>query len=387
MRLRSVLLCISFFLSSTFSSAEALLTPTPPQIAAKGYILIDANTGSVIAESNADERLEPASLTKMLTAYITEYEIAKGSISPDDQTIVSENAWAKNFPGSSLMFIQVGTQVSVRDLLKGVIISSGNDATVALAEHISGSIDAFADVMNQHAKRLGMKNSHFMNPHGLPDPDHYTTARDMSILAAAIIKDYPEQYKTYAEKEFMYNNIKQPNRNRLLWSDSSVDGLKTGHTSSAGFCLVASAKREDTRLVSVVMGTASDKARMLETQKLFAYGFRFYKTVKMFSKGDKIADVRIWGGEKSQLSLVIDEDVFVTALRAKADTVKTEQNLNKYIEAPIKAGDKLGELVVTVEGGKQFTKNLVAAEDIAEAGIVGRIWDMLQLLIFKMAEK
>lgn len=379
---------LSALLIAPAFAADPLLTPTPPEIAARGHILLDAQTGFVIAQNNADERLEPASLTKMLTAYIAEYEIAKGSISPDDLTTVSENAWAKNFPGSSLMFIQVGTQVSISDLLKGVIISSGNDATVALAEHISGSVDAFADAMNEHARRLGMTGSHFVNPHGLPDPEHYTTAHDMAILARAIIYDFPEQYKTYAEKSFLYNNIEQSNRNRLLWSDSTVDGLKTGHTASAGYCLVSSAKRDDMRLIAVVMGTESERARVVETQKLFSYGFRYYKTQKLFSKGDKLANVRVWGGEGEQLALVIDEDVLVTALRANAETVNTEQLLNKYIEAPIKKGDKLGELVIHVSGSAQpLVKPLLAAEDMPEAGIVGRLWDSLQLFIFKMAEE
>ncbi len=384
LRLKIIILFALF--SSCVFAAEPVLTSSPPEIAAKAYILVDANTGYVIAENKPDQRLEPASLTKMMTAYIAEYEIAKGTISPDDMTTVSENAWAKKFPGSSLMFLQVGTQVSVRDLLKGVIISSGNDATVALAEHISGSSDAFADVMNRHAERLGLKDSHFMNPHGLPHVDHYTTARDMSVLARAIIHDYPEQYKTYAQKSYMYNNIEQPNRNLLLWSDSTVDGLKTGHTDGAGYCLVASAKRDDMRLVSVVMGTASEKARATETQKLFAYGFRYFQTMKLFTKGQQVADVRIWGGEKEQLKLAVKDDIWVTVLRSQKEGVKTEQTLNKYIKAPIKSGDKLGELIVNSGNGITSRQDLVASEDIPEAGFFGRLWDMLQLFIFKLAE-
>jgi D-alanyl-D-alanine carboxypeptidase (penicillin-binding protein 5/6) len=381
---RYLLALIFVFLSSAVFAAEPLLTPTPPEIAAKGYILLDANTGFVISESNADERLEPASLTKMMTAYIAEYEIAKGTIKPSDLTTVSENAWAKKFPGSSLMFLQVGTQVSISDLLKGVIISSGNDATVALAEHISGSSDAFADVMNQHAERLGLKASHFTNPHGLPDPEHYTTARDMAILARAIILDYPKQYETYAEKSFMYNNIEQSNRNRLLWSDSSVDGLKTGHTEAAGYCLVTSAKRDDMRLIAVVMGTTSEKARIVETRKLLAYGFRYFKTLKMYSKDEKITDVRVWGGIAEQLNLTVNQDVFVTTLRTNDSNVSTEQHVNEYIKAPLKKGDVLGKLVIS-GGGEPKTVSLVAQDDVGEASFLGRIWDMLRLFIFKMA--
>jgi serine-type D-Ala-D-Ala carboxypeptidase (penicillin-binding protein 5/6) len=389
MFLRPTIAIFSLLLSIfVFAEKPALsvLTPTAPEIAAKAYILVDANTGYVISENNADERLEPASLTKMMTSYIAEYEIAKGTVSPDDLTTVSENAWARKFPGSSLMFLQVDTQVSVGDLMKGVIISSGNDATVALAEHISGSVDAFTDVMNRHSERLGLKGTHFMNPHGLPDPEHYTTARDMAILARAIILDYPEQYKTYAEKSFMYNNIEQPNRNLLLWSDSTVDGLKTGHTQGAGFCLVASAKRDDMRLISVVMGTASEKARAAETQKLFAYGFRYFQTMKLFAKDQQVVDVRIWGGKQDQLKLSLKDDVWVTVLRTQKEAVKSEQTLNKYIKAPVKAGDKLGELVVQLGNGKVLKQDLVASADVAEAGFFGRLWDMLQLFIFKLAE-
>jgi D-alanyl-D-alanine carboxypeptidase (penicillin-binding protein 5/6) len=226
-----------------------------------------------------------------------------------------------------------------------------------------------------------------MNPHGLPDPNHYTTPRDLATLAKHIIYDYPEQYKTYSEKSFMYNNIEQQNRNRLLWSDSTVDGLKTGHTSTAGFCLVVSAKRDDMRLISVVMGTASDRARTQETQKLLSYGYRFYKTTKLFTKDEKIAQARIWGGAKEQLDLVAEQDLFVTALRTNKEAIKTEQQINPYITAPIKKGDKLGEVTVTMQDGKIYKQSLVAAEDLESSGFFSRIWDMIHLFIFKMFAK
>lgn len=382
-----VLLLASFFSFSVFAGdlpANAF-KPTPPDIAAKAYLLVDAKTGYVIAENNANERVEPASLTKMLTAYIVEYEISKGMVSPNDLTTVSENAWAKNFPGSSLMFIRVGTQVSIHDLLKGVIISSGNDATVALAEHISGNIETFADLMNEHAKRLGMTSSHFMNPHGLPDPNHYTTAHDLATLARAIIYEYPKQYETYSEKSFMYNNINQPNRNRLLWSDSSVDGLKTGHTSSAGYCLVASAKREDMRLISVVMGTKSESARAQETQKLLSYGYRFYKTSKALLKGDKVADVKVWGGVSEKIDVVASEDLYITALKTNAAAAnKTDVVLNKPIKAPLTKGDVLGEITVTSASGDVYKQAIVAGEDIPQSGFFSRNWDFFMLFIFSL---
>ncbi len=264
----------------------AQIVPSAPQLAAKSYMLMDAASGEVLVEHNGDERLPPASLTKLMTAYIATLEIQKGQISDNDMVTVSEKAWRT---GGSRMFIQVNTQVSVDDLLHGIIIQSGNDASVAMAEHIAGSEEAFADLMNSTAQRLGMTNSHFVNATGLPDPDHYSSANDMAKLARAIIYEDPAHYAIYAQKEFFWNNIKQPNRNLLLWRDKTVDGLKTGHTEEAGFCLVASAVRDNMRLISAVFGTDSEQARAAETQKLLTYGFRFFETRTFYQKGAECA--------------------------------------------------------------------------------------------------
>ena len=369
-----------------FTQVAQAIVPTPPEIFAKAYLVMDANTGVVLSERGADDRLDPASLTKMLTSYVADYELAKGRIHLSDMTTVSERAWAKNFPGSSLMFLQVGTQVSVEDLLKGVVISSGNDATIALAEHIAGSADAFADLMNQHAQKIGMKHSHFMNPHGLSDPNHYTTARDMAILAQAIIRDFPDRYKVYAQKSYVYNNITQQNRNTLLWTDPSVDGLKTGHTDIAGYCLVASAKRGDMRLITVVLGTDSTKARAVETQKILAYGFRNFKTLKLYSKNQVVTKAHLWGGETADVSLVAKADVYATLPAAQASAVSTKMKVNQYIQAPLKAGTQLGTIEVTLPDGKVLSSALVVKDDVVKGGFFVRIWDAIHLFFFKMMQ-
>ncbi|NRB37579.1 MAG: D-alanyl-D-alanine carboxypeptidase [Pseudomonadales bacterium] len=362
------------------------LIPAAPKIAAKGYILMDANSGKVIAEMNADERLEPASLTKMMTTYVADYELEQGNIALDDITVVSENAWARNFPGSSLMFLEVGKKVDVHSLLKGVTISSGNDATVALAEHIAGSADAFADVMNQHAQLLGMTGSHFMNPHGLPDDDHYTTARDMARLAQATIQDFPERYKLYSMKSFTYNNIKQTNRNRLLWRDPSVDGFKTGHTARAGYCLVASAKKDDMRLISVVMGAKSDAARMRESQKLLSYGFRYYKTLKLYNAYDVVTEQRLFGGEEDMIKLVASQDVYVTVPRSQKDNIEAEVQVDSFIEAPVKAGAQLGDVLVKLGDEVLLTQSLVADSDMESGGFFAMIWGKIQKFFAQLLE-
>ena len=274
---------------STNALAQPDLVPAPPSVAASAYFLMDANSGEVLIEHNADERIPPASLTKLMTSYVLSYELERGQVSNDDMVTISKNAWAQNpiFNGSSLMWIEVGKQVPLGELHKGVVISSGNDASVAVAEHIAGSEDAFASMMNQHAARLGMTNSHFVNSHGLPDPEHYMSARDLAILSKAIIA-YKNEYALYSEPDFVFNNIRQSNRNGLLWSDPTVDGLKTGHTTTAGYCLVTSAKREGMRLISVVMGTSSTPARERETQKLLSYGFRYFETHQLYAGGDRV---------------------------------------------------------------------------------------------------
>ncbi len=386
MNLKLKITAVLLVLFSLNVVAAPSLIPAAPQVAAKGYILLDANSGKVIVEQNANEQLEPASLTKMMTAYIADYELEQGNITLDDITTVSKNAWAKNFPGSSLMFLEVGKDVAVRDLLKGVVISSGNDATVALAEHIAGSMDAFADIMNQHAQLLGMNDSHFVNAHGLPADGHRTTARDMATLATAIVIDYPDQYKIYSEKSYRYNNIKQTNRNKLLWRDPSVDGLKTGHTKAAGYCLVASAKKDDMRLIAVVMGARSEEARLRETQKLLSYGFRYYKTRKLFSKGEVVNSVRLWGGAKEELQLIAKDDVYVTVPRSKKDDIKAEMEIDQYIEAPVKEGKQYGDIVIKLDDEVQLKQALVAQETVDTGGIFQLLLDKAELFFTKLIE-
>nr|WP_304526709.1 D-alanyl-D-alanine carboxypeptidase family protein [Halomonas sp. I5-271120] len=354
------------------------MIPSPPSLAASSWILMDADTGEVLVSHNADERLPPASLTKLMTAYLVEHELSRGNIARDDQVLVSEKAWRT---GGSRMFIQEGSQVSVDQLLKGVIIQSGNDASVALAEHIAGGESAFADLMNQQADRMGMVNTHFANATGLPHEDHYSSAHDLSLLARHIINDYPEQYKVYAEKEYTYNDIRQPNRNRLLWRDSSVDGLKTGHTEAAGYCLVASAKRDDMRLISVVMGTNSDEARAQESQKLLSYGFRFYETMELYPQGAVLATPRIWGGEKNNLRLGVDREVRMTVPRGRGEELAARLNLPASIDAPVEAGERLGTLEIKLGDEVIGERPLVALESIDQGGIFKRLLDSVRRFI------
>jgi D-alanyl-D-alanine carboxypeptidase (penicillin-binding protein 5/6) len=359
--------------------AQSVL-PQPPEVAAKGHILVDFDTQKVLAENNADIALAPASLTKMMTSYVIGTELKKGNISNSDMVTISENAWAKNFPGSSLMFIEVGSQVSVADLNKGIIIQSGNDACVAMAEHIAGSESAFVDLMNAHAQRLGMHSSRFANSHGLPSAENYTTPRDMAILAAALIRDVPEEYALYAEKEFTYNNIKQYNRNSLLWDRSlDVDGIKTGHTEEAGFSLVTSATRDGMRLISVVMGTNSERARQAENKKLLSYGFRFYETYVPYQAGEKFAEQRIWQGDKENIQLGILQAVQVTIPRGKRNDLQADFTLNQQLIAPITKGQQVGSVYLKLNGEDIATYPLVALEDVEQGGFFSRMIDYIKM--------
>ncbi|MEE8320566.1 MAG: D-alanyl-D-alanine carboxypeptidase family protein, partial [Gammaproteobacteria bacterium] len=292
--------------------AEALIVPAPPRIKAISYLVMDHESGQILVAENIDEKLPPASLTKIMTVYVVAHELKSGKIRFDDKVVVSENAW--RMPGSR-MFIEVEKEVSVEDLLKGVIVQSGNDASVALAEYVSGSEDVFANMMNQHVARLGLSNTHFINSTGLPDEQHYTTARDMSTLAMAFIRDFPEIYEWHSIREFTFNGIKQHNRNKLLWRDQSVDGFKTGHTEEAGYCLVASAKRDNTRLISVVLGSDGTNARAKASQSLLNFGFRFYETHKLYGTNEVITSIKIWKGETDVLDLGIDHDLYITVPR------------------------------------------------------------------------
>ena len=312
------LLLITFALSFNVIAAPRVI-PNAPAIAAKGYLLIDFDSGTVLAENNSEERLEPASLTKMKTSYNIGQEIKSGNLKPTDKVTISENAWSKNFPESSKMFIEVGKEVSVEDLNRGIIVQSGNDACVAMAEHIAGSEGAFADLMNSWAAELGMQNSHFVNSHGLHASDHYTTAQDMAILAKALISDVPNEYRVYSEKSFKFNGIVQYNRNGLLWDKSlNVDGIKTGHTSAAGYSLVSSATKDGMRLISVVMGTKSENARKVESKKLLNWGFRFFETLTPYNAGDQLAQERIWMGSQEMIRLGVAVNTPITLPRGEA---------------------------------------------------------------------
>ncbi len=359
--------------------AQPVIIPAPPEIAASSYILIDADSGRVIMEKNADQPLPPASLTKMMTSYVVEYEAGRGKIKYSDPVRISVNAWRT---GGSKMFVREGTMVSVENLLKGIIIQSGNDASVAIAEHIAGSESAFADIMNQHAKLLGMTNTHFVNATGLPAENHYTSARDLAILAKALIQHFPEQYKLYSEKYFTWNDIRQPNRNLLLWRDSTVDGLKTGHTDEAGYCLVASALRDGMRLISVVLGTSSEEARARETQKLLSYGFRYFETHPLYTAGTSLQDARVWKGTVDTVALGLAEPVAVTIPRGQKDKLQATLEIDSLLQAPLTQGQVLGQLKVTLDDEVVAERPLIALQSVEEGGFFKRLWDSI-ILFFK----
>jgi len=371
-----VLVLLSFTVSINNVIAKPALIPAPPQVSASSYILMDATSGEIIVEHDSDVQLPPASLTKMMTAYIVENEVAQGNINLYDEVPVSVKAWKT---GGSKMFIKEGTKVLLEELLKGVIIQSGNDASIALAEYVAGSEEAFADVMNQQAALLGMNHSGFMNATGLPSEGHYSSASDLAKLALAIINDFPDQYSLYSEKYFTYNNIRQPNRNRLLWRDKSVDGLKTGHTDEAGYCLVASAERNGMRLVSVVMGTSSENARAKETQKLLNYGFRYYQTHTLYTAGQSLEESKVWAGSLDLLQLGLAQDVIVTIPRGHKSELKAELKVDQVIEAPVNVGQEFGRLEVTLDGKIIVNEALVALEPIPEGGLFKRLWDFIKL--------
>ena len=365
---------------------SANIVPAPPQVGAKAYILVDAGSGEVLAESNADMPLPPASLTKMMTSYVLASEIAAGRVTDTDMVVVSENSWSQNplFNGSSLMWIEPGMDVSISDLKRGIVISSGNDATVAVAEHLAGSETAFADMMNGHAESLGMVDTYFVNAHGLPDPDHLTTARDLATLAIALITRFPDEYAVYKERDFTYNNIRQYNRNTLLGEDASVDGLKTGYTKEAGYGLVASAKRRDMRLVSVVLGTSSPNARKSESRSLLNYGFRFFETVTLFSQAEELEKPRIWKGAQDYLAVGVMDEVVLTLPRGKKKKLTTQVEIDEEITAPISQGDTLGVVKLIVDSEIVHETPLLALETVEPAGFFARLWDVVLMWIAKL---
>jgi len=357
---------------------RAMPIPAAPTLGANSYILIDFNSGHVLVESKPDMPVEPASITKVMTSYVVFTELAAGNITLEDRVNVSETAWRT---GGSRMFIEPGMEVTIEQLVKGMVIQSGNDASVALAEHLAGTEAAFADLMNHYATQLGMTNSHFINSTGLPHEDHYTTARDVAILSVALISEFPDYYRWYSDKEYSFNNIRQHNRNNLLWRDPAVDGLKTGHTQAAGYCLAASAKRDGMRLVSVVLGSRSESSRVSESQSLLNYGFRFFETVQLYKAGQELAQGRVWKGEGEQVRLGILDELFVTIPRGRYEDLDASVEMRPELIAPISEGEEVGQIAIRLGDEEISSRSLIALEAINEAGFFGRTWDGMSLWV------
>jgi len=375
MKLQYFALFALFF--AVCSPAEELRpVPAPPLIGATSYFMIDSKTGRELASLKPDTPVPPASLTKLMTAYVVFNAIKDKQIRLDEEVTISEKAWRT--PGSR-MFIEVGKRVSVQELLLGMIVQSGNDASVALAEYVAGSESVFAGLMNQYASSISMHSSHFVNATGLPDDDHYSTARDLSTLASAIIEEFPNYYRWYSVREFTFNDIKQPNRNNLLWRDDSVDGMKTGHTDAAGYCLVASAQRGDMRLISVVLGTSSVKARTDGSQALINYGFRFFETRLLYKAGAEISKARIWKSANEYTSLGVLDDLFITVPRGAYDSLQSVLNIPAILEAPVAQGQPLAEIVISLSGDNLISEPLRALADNPTGSFWQRTKDSVSL--------
>ncbi|WP_130834542.1 serine hydrolase [[Erwinia] mediterraneensis] len=381
--LRRVVACsaLLFLVPATTLAVEA---PAAPQIEAKAWILMDYASGKVLTESSADQRLDPASLTKMMTSYVVGQALKAGKISRDDMVTVGQDAWATGNPklkGSSLMFLKPGDRIPVSELNKGIVIQSGNDACIALADYVAGSQDAFIGLMNNYAQALGLKNTHFMTVHGLDAEGQYSTARDMALIAQALIRDVPEEYALNKEKEFTFNNIRQRNRNRLLWSTNlNVDGVKTGHTSGAGNNLVASATQDGMRLISVVLGAATDAVRFRESEKLLTWGFRFYETVTPIKANAPFTRQRVWFGDKSEVNLGVGDDAAITIPKGQMKNLKASFTLTSpQLEAPLKKNQVVGTINFQLDGKTIEQRPLVVLEEVKEGGFIGRIWDFIMM--------
>lgn len=367
---------LALLLLQTGLLAAQVPVPAPPSVGTRSHILMDFHSGASLAELAPDERVEPASITKLMTSWVVFTEIERGNLALDAQVLISEKAWRTE---GSRMFVEVGKQVPVETLLKGIIIQSGNDASVAIAEHIGGSEEVFASMMNEQARQLGMNETQYVNATGLPHPDQYTSARDSALLARALIERFPDFYAWYSEREFTYNEIRQHNRNRLLWRDPSVDGLKTGHTESAGYCLVTSASRDGMRLISVVMGTASEEARATASQALLNYGFRFFETYQLYEAGDALKTEPVWKGQLDEVALGVDDDLFVTIPRGRYDALDARVELSDRLIAPLEAGQQVGQLVIELDGNVVVQRPLVVQQAVVEAGFFGRASDSVRL--------
>lgn len=363
-----------FSLATQQATATFQLVPEPPRLNAESYIMLDFHSGQVLAQHDIEKRIDPASLTKMMTAYVVFYELENGTIKPEDMATVSLHAYTlPKTTGSSKMFLEHKQKVSVQDLLQGLVIQSGNDAAIVLAEHIAGSEESFVSLMNEHARNLRMNNTHFANSHGLTAENHYTTAQDLSLLATALIRDFPQYYYLHAVREFRFNNITQYNRNRLLNRDRSVDGIKTGHTDAAGYCLVASADRNNMRLITVVTGTRSERAREDESLKLFRYGYRFFTTHLIYESNTELSKRRIWYGDKEELSVGVARPVYVTVPRGQYDNIKVSLAVNDELEAPLNQGQLVGEVKISLNEQILRTEPVIALENIPE----GDTWSQL----------
>ncbi len=367
-----LLLLLCLVISPVFAEQQDI------SIAAKSYLLSDFQTGQVLAGQNAHERIEPASLTKLMTAYVVFSALKKNRLTLNQIVPVSDSAWRMI---GSRMFIEPKKQVTVDELLRGMIVQSGNDACIALAEAVAGSEASFTDIMNKEAERLGMQNTHFTNTTGLPDPNHYTTAHDLTLLASAIIRDFPDFYPLYSLKEYTYNNITQPNRNRLLWLDPHVDGMKTGWTKNAGYCLITSATRDKRRLISVVIGAKSANARSIESQRLLNFGFQSYDTVRLYKKNDSLTTIPLWKGTQNEIKAGFDRDVYFTLLKGQADKLKATMEYKQPLIAPIELGQEVGTVKFTLDDKAIETYPLVSLEKVETTNIFGRTWDSVKLLL------
>lgn len=377
MKLASLLFSLLALLMPAVLWGAAKPIPDPPALDATSYYLVDFDSGRVLAEKNPDDRVEPASITKLMTAYLVDKAIADGDVTLDEMVTISEKAWRMK---GSKMFVEVGKQVSVSDLLKGLIIQSGNDASVALAEHIAGSESAFAGYMNHQAKLLGMDNTNYVNATGWPDENHYSSARDIAILTRVLIDEFPASYNYYKEREYTFNKIRQFNRNRLLWRDESVDGVKTGHTEAAGFCLVASAQRDEMRLISVVLGTGSDKARTQSSQSLLNYGFRYFETHKLYRSDEVLKTAKIWYGDQEQISMGVGKDIFITIPRGRYRDLDASMEIDAEISAPVERGQSLGQVNIKLDEEMILSEAIVAMQTVNEGSLIDRAMDSIKLM-------
>jgi len=368
-------LALSFLLSGNES-----FIPDPPSISSSNYILIDANTNRVLAEMNPDEEIEPASITKIMTGYVVSDQIQDGFITLDDEVLISENCWRKK---GSRMFIEEGSRVVLLDLIKGMVIQSGNDATCAIAEHVAGSEDNFVDLMMRYAKKMALDNTSFINPTGWPDAGHYSSAKDIAKLSTLLIKDFPDHYSLYKEKWFTYNNIRQRNRNALLWQDDSIDGLKTGHTESAGFCLVSSGTREQTRLIAVTLKSKSEKTRLTDNRRLLDYGFRYFRTKKLVTEGQNVKEEQVWGGELEKVAIAPIQDFYLTLPLRDFKKIESFVSLEDYLQAPISKNQIVGKMLFKLGEEEVGSVDLVTVKEVKSQGVFGRAWSNIKLLVFR----